>query len=207
MRKLLAGTILSVLVLGVPVPAHAGTHISIGISLPPPIVFQAPPEVVVIPDTDDVYVAPDIDVELFFWNGWWWRPWGGHWFCSRYYDRGWAFYGYVPIFYYDVDPCWRTYYRDRVWYGHRWNYVRIPHQHLRRNWQDWHRERQWERQGPWGVHSYHPRPPQQRQELRQHRQEQYQQRPEVRRYQQQTQPRGSRQHHGQMQQRPPRQPR
>ncbi|HRW81625.1 MAG TPA: hypothetical protein P5285_12655, partial [Desulfomonilia bacterium] len=68
---------------------------------------------------------------------------------------------------------------------HRWNYVRIPHGHLQQNWRDWHDNRQWERQGPWGVHSYKPRPHQQRQEMRHQRQQQYQQRPEVRRYRRQ----------------------
>lgn len=198
---LLAGTALLTVVLVVPVPAMAGTSVSIGINLPP-IVFTAPPDVVVIPDTDDVYVAPDINVELYFWNGWWWRPWDGRWYSSHYYDRGWVYYERVPVFYYDVDPGWRGYYRDRVWYGHRWNYVRIPHQHLHRNWKSWQKERQWERQGPWGVHSYQPRPQKQRQELRQQRQEQYQQRPEVRRYEQPRQSRDSRQQKPR-QQRPP----
>jgi hypothetical protein len=47
---------------------------SLEANLPPPIPFTAPPDVIVIPETN-VYVAPDIDVDLFFWNGWWWRLW------------------------------------------------------------------------------------------------------------------------------------
>jgi hypothetical protein len=35
-----------------------------GFSLPPPIAFSGPPNVIVMPDTSDVYVVPDIDVEL-----------------------------------------------------------------------------------------------------------------------------------------------
>ncbi len=50
-----------VLVIVVPIPAFAGVSIGIGISLPPPITFGGPPEVIVLPDTNDVYVAPDID--------------------------------------------------------------------------------------------------------------------------------------------------
>ena len=160
---------------------------SIEANLPPPIPFAAPPEVVVIPETN-VYAAPDIDVDLFFWDGWWWRPWEGRWYRSHYYDRGWGYYNNVPSFYFDVDPGWRGYYRDRNWYGHRWNYERIPNQRLQQNWKSWQNNRRWERRGTWGVQNYQPRPQQQRQELRQQRQQQYQQRPEVQLHQQRRQP-------------------
>ena len=184
MKKLLLGTILLVLVIVVPIPTMAGVNIGIGISLPP-IVFNAPPHVVVMPDTYDVYAVPDIGVELFFWNGWWWRPWEGRWYRSHYYNQGWAYYDNVPSFYFDVDPGWRRYYRDHTWSGHRWNYKRIPHRELQRNWNSWYNNRYWERQRTWDVQKYHPRPQQQRQELRHQRQEQYQRRPEVQRHQHQ----------------------
>ncbi len=187
MKKLLLGTILLAVVMVLPIPTMAAVDISINISLPPPVVFEAPPAVIVMPDTDDVYVVPDIDVDIFFWNGWWWRPWEGRWYRSHYYDRGWAYYNDVPSFYFDVDPGWRGFYRDHNWYGHRWDYERIPHQRLQQNWKSWHNDRHWERRGTWGVQSYQPRPKPQRQELRQQRQQQYQQRPEVQRHQQQRQ--------------------
>jgi hypothetical protein len=185
MKKLLLGTILLALSIVVPIPTMAGVDISIGISLPPPIVFEAPPDVIVLPDTNNVYVVPDRDVDMFFWNGWWWRPWEGRWYRSHYYNRGWAYYNNVPSFYFDVDSGWRGYYRDHNWYGHRWNYDRIPHRRLQQNWKSWHNNRHWERQRTWGVQSYQPRPQQQIRELRHQRQEQYQQRPEVQRHQQQ----------------------
>ena len=187
MKKLLLGTILVVSAVVVPVPSEARVNINIGISLPPPIVFAAPPAVIVLPDTDDVYVVPDIDVDMFFWSGWWWRLWEGRWYRSRYYNRGWAYYDYVPRFYFDVDPGWRGYYRDHNWRGHRWSYERIPDRRLRQNWKSWHDNRYWERRGTWGVQRYQPRPLQQRQELRHQRQQQYQRRPEVQRHQQQRQ--------------------
>jgi hypothetical protein len=146
---------------------------------PPPIVFEESPDVIVMPDTDDVYVVPDIDVDLYFWNGWWWRPWEGRWYRSQYHNRGWSYYNDIPSFYFDVDPGWRGNYRGHNWYGHRWDYERIPHQRLQQNWKSWQSNRRWERQGTWGVNNYQPRPQQQRQELRQQRQHQYQQRPEV----------------------------
>jgi len=145
---------------------------------PPSIIFYGPPDVIVLPDTDDVYVVPDIGIDLFFWNGWWWRPWEGRWYRSQYYNRGWGYYNDIPSFYFDVDPGWRRYYRDRNWYGHRWDYERIPNQQLQLNWKSWQNDRRWEGQRTWDVRNYQPRPKQQRQELRQQRQ--YQQRqPEV----------------------------
>ena len=190
MGKILLGTMLLALVIVVPFPTMAAVNIGVSISLPPPIVFQAPPSVIVMPDTSDVYVVPDIDVDMFFWNGWWWRLWEGRWYRSHYYDRGWGYYSNVPSFYFDVDPGWRGYYRDHNWYGHGWNYERIPYGQLQQNWKSWQNDQHWVRQGTWGVQSYQPRPQQQRQQLRQERQQQYQQRSEIQQHQQQRQPQG-----------------
>ncbi len=187
MKKVFLGTMLLALVFLVPIPTMAGVNISLGFALPPPIVYTAPPAVIVMPDTSDVYVAPDINVDLFFWNGWWWRPWEGRWYRSHYYDRGWAYYDNVPSFYFNVDPSWRGYYSAHSWNGHQWNYERIPNQRLKQNWQSWQNNRHWEKQRTWGVQSYQPRSKQQTQQLRQQRQKQYQQRPEVQRHQQQRQ--------------------
>ncbi len=189
MKKILLVAILLAIAIAAPAQSMAEVNvgISIGIPLPPAIVFGAPPAVVVLPDTNDVYVAPDVDVEFFFWNGWWWRPWEGRWYRSHYYDRGWVYYSHVPGFYYDVDPGWRSYYRAHNWYGHSWNYEGIPNRQLQQNWRRWHSDRHWERQGSWGVQNYHPRSNQQRQELRHQRQEQYLRRPEVQQHQQRLQ--------------------
>jgi hypothetical protein len=184
-KKLLLGTMLLALLFVLPSPTMAQVDVGISISLPP-IVFAAPPELIVLPDTY-VYVVPDVDVDIFFYNGWWWRPWEGRWYRSRYYNRGWGHYNNVPSFYFDIDPGWRGHYRNNNWYGHRWNYERIPHRRIQQNWKSWQNNRHWERRGTWGVQNYKPRPQKQRQELRQQRQQQYHQRPEVQRHQQQRQ--------------------
>jgi hypothetical protein len=184
MKKLLLGVLFLALSTIFPNPTMAGINISIGISLPPLIAFQAPPEVIVIPDTNYVYAVPDINVDLYFWNGWWWRLWNGRWYRSEYYDRGWGYYNNVPSFYFDVNPRWRSYYRDRNWYGHRWDYQRIPNRQLQQNWQHWENNRNWERENSWGVQNYQPRPQYKRRELQRQRQKAYQQRPEVKRAQQ-----------------------
>jgi hypothetical protein len=187
MKKILLGTMLFALLIAGPMPSMAGVEVGVHVSLPPLITFAAPPEVIVLPDTSDVYVAPDVNVDLFFWNGWWWRPWEGRWYRSHYYDRGWVYYSHVPSFYFDIDPGWRGYYSHHDWYGHRWNYQRIPTKRLQQNWKSWHKDQYWERRGTWGVQSYRPRPPQQKQELRHQRELEYQHRPEVQRHQQQRQ--------------------
>ncbi len=184
MKKSIWAAIFLVFMMAAPISAVAEVNVSIGISLPPLVVFAGPPQVVVIPDTVDVYAVPDIDVDIYFWNGWWWRPWEGRWYRSRYYDRNWVYYAAVPSFYFDVDLRWRDYYRDRDWHGHRWEYERIPYDRLQKNWKNWKRTRHWEKQRRWGVQSYQPPPQPQRQILRRERQEQYRQRPEVQRHQQ-----------------------
>ncbi len=175
--------ILLALVIVMPVSTMAGVNIGVGISLPPPVTFAVPPNVIALPDTPDVYVDPDVNVDLYFWNGWWWRLWDGRWYRSHYYDRSWGYYNSTPSFYFDVDPGWRGYYRDHMWQGHRWNYERVTNQQLQQNWKGWHSSQHWAKQGNWGVQGYQPRPQQERQAVRNQRQTQYKQRPEVQREQ------------------------
>ena len=156
MKKLLFGTMLLALVIVVPIPTMAGVDIHVSIPLPPPIVFAAPPGVIVIPETY-VYVVPEVQEEIFFYNGWWWRPWGGRWYRSRHYSSGWVYYQSVPSFYARIPSGWRNDYRDHRWGGHQWNYQRIPHQQLQRNWSSWEKSRHWEKQQTWGVQGLKPR--------------------------------------------------
>ncbi len=156
MKKLLIRTIPLVLALVFPVSTMAGVDVGINISLPPPIVFAAPPEVVVIPETY-VYAVPNVDVDIFFFDGWWWRPWEGRWYRSRHYDSGWVYYQRVPSFYGRIPSSWRNDYRDHRWGGHQWNYERIPNQQLQRNWSNWEKNKHWEKQQTWGVQGLKPR--------------------------------------------------
>ncbi len=181
MKKLLFGATVLAWVISIPVFSMSAVDIHISIPLPPPIVFPAPPEVIVIPGTY-VYAVPDIDEDLFFWDGWWWRLWEGRWYRSRYYDRGWVYYRYIPYFYYDIDFNWRAYYKDRHWHGHPWKYERIPYHHLQKNWRGWYSDRYWERKRRWDVEKYQPPTPQEQQELRRQRQYEYSRKPEVRKH-------------------------
>lgn len=157
---MLFGKIILALVFVLPASATAmGGRVDVGVSipLPPAIVFHAPPEMVVIPETY-VYVVPDVDVDIFFYGGWWWRPWDGRWYRSQNYSSGWTYYQNVPSFYREVPSGWRNDYRQRRWSGHPWNYQRIPQQQVQRNWSGWEKNKHWEKQNTWGVQGLKPRP-------------------------------------------------
>lgn len=155
MKKLFLGTILLALGFVFPIPTTAKADVGISISLPP-IIFSAPPALIVLPETY-VYAVPDVDMDIFFYNGWWWRPWEGRWYRSRNYNSGWGHYRSVPSFYRQIPPGWREGYREGRWKGHQWKHERIPHQQVQRNWKGWERNKHWEKQNTWGVQGLKPR--------------------------------------------------
>lgn len=118
--------------------------------LPPPIVFAEPPETIVLPETE-VYVVPNVEQDIFFYNGWWWRPWEGRWYRSREYASGWGFYRGVPSWYGGIPLGWRDNYRNHIWGGHPWNYRRIPHHEFRQNWRGWQKNGYWRNHRNWGT--------------------------------------------------------
>ena len=120
--------------ISVPIPTMAGVEVRIGLPLPPPVAFSAPPDVILLPHTG-VYVAPDVAVDLFFFDGWWWRPWEGRWYRSRDYRSGWGYYDSVPSFYGRVPSGWRNDYWEHRWNGREWHYQRVSHPQLQQNWQ------------------------------------------------------------------------
>ncbi len=158
MKKIFLGTLLLALVSVYPLSAMAGVdvNVNIGLPLPPPILFPAPPQLIVLPETN-VYAVPDVDVDIFFYDGWWWRPWDGRWYRSRNYGSGWSHYRNVPSFYPGIHPGWRDDYRNRSWRGHQWDHQRIPHQRVQRNWKGWKNDRHWEKEKTWGVRGLEPR--------------------------------------------------
>ena len=181
MKKLLI-TIIFLSSIMLSTASRAEFNVSVGIAMPPVVVFAGTPGLVVIPGTY-VYAIPDVAPEIFFHVGWWWRLWDGRWYRSHHYDRGWAYFRGVPRFYYDVDPGWRDYYRHRNWYGHRWDYERIPAHHVQQNWSKWQNNRYWDKQKNWGVRNYQPRPYQQGSEMRPQKQDQDRQRQDYQRSQ------------------------
>ena len=74
--------------LAVPGPAKAEVSVNINLG-PPPIVVAEPPAVVAIPQTR-VYFAPDPQVEVFFYGGYWWSPRGPQWYRAKAYNGPWV---------------------------------------------------------------------------------------------------------------------
>lgn len=145
MKVAIITTILALgLVAGFSTPGFADIDLHIGIGVPAPIVFAAPPEVVVIPGTY-VYVAPGIAEDIFFFDGYWWRPWHGHWYRSRRYDGGWIYYKTPPAAVVGIPSNWREEYREHRWGGYDWDHRPIPYHEFERNWKRWEADKHWEK--------------------------------------------------------------
>jgi hypothetical protein len=119
-----------------------GVNVNVGSNLPA-IRFAAPPLLVVIPGTY-VYIVPDFDVDVLFFQGSWWRPFEGHWYRSRDYNGQWSYVeqGRIPSGLRSLPQD----YRHRLSPG----YERIPHGDVERNWEKWEKEKYWDRRGEKG---------------------------------------------------------
>lgn len=144
MKRAMVIFFLSALVTGAsmlyPSAKAAGVDVHVGIStVPPPVVFSTPPSVVVIPGTY-AYFIPGIQDNIFFYDGYWYRPYRGYWYRAHRYDGPWVYMEprRVPGPVLHIPPDFR---RLRPGYRH------IPYGHLKRNWRRWERERYWDRHG------------------------------------------------------------
>ncbi len=139
MKKLLVIGTMLLLLLGFSGPTLARIHIGVNIPLPPVFVFSAPPELVVIPETN-VYYCPDVDVDIFFYGGYWYRSYERYWYRSVNYDGPWVYIERAPSVLLSLPPNFRVIAR-----GER----HIPYAELHRNWRVWQRDRYWEHHN-WG---------------------------------------------------------
>ncbi len=147
MRKSICGVSVLAILLGL-LFAHwgirqaaAGVEVNINIGPPPRYVIPAPPPVIVIPGTY-VYAVPDIDVDILFYGGYWYRPYQDHWFRSRSYNGPWVYLAtpQVPRVLINLPPDYR-----RPPPG----YHRIPYGQFKKNWGGWERERHWDQDRDW----------------------------------------------------------
>jgi hypothetical protein len=123
---------------GYPVVADARVGVSIVL---PPLVIPGPPELVVIPGTY-AYFVPGLEADIFFYRGYWYRPYSGYWFRARAYNGPWGRIAVsrVPRVLINVPPDFR-----HVPPG----FKPIPYGHLRKNWRTWEREKYWHRHEGW----------------------------------------------------------
>jgi hypothetical protein len=127
-----------------PGTSHAGVNVDIHIPLPG-LVIPAPPALIVIPGTY-VYYPPDVDVDIFFYHGYWYRPYRGGWYIADGYNGPWRTIGprRVPRALIGLPPTYR-----RIPPG----YERMPHDMVQRNWRTWEKERHWDKhRGERGGH-------------------------------------------------------
>ena len=85
-RCLLAGVAIAAGI-GLSGPARAEVNVNINLG-PPPIVVSEPPAVVMIPGSQ-VHFVPDPNIDVFFYNGYWWSPRGEQWYRAREYRGPW----------------------------------------------------------------------------------------------------------------------
>ncbi len=89
-RFALFGFALLLLVLGLGFPALGSAGVNINIAIPlPGLMISAPPTMVAVPGTN-VYYPPAVQADVFFYNGYWYRPYRGQWFISARYNRPWG---------------------------------------------------------------------------------------------------------------------
>jgi hypothetical protein len=103
----------------------------------PPLVLPAPPPVFHIPGTY-AYFAPDVDAELFFYDGHWYRRHEGGWYRSSRYSGPWGFVAAkrIPGVLINLKPEYRN-----VPPGQR----RISYIQLKKNWKTWQRHKHWDK--------------------------------------------------------------
>ena len=118
-------------------------NIKVKVPLPPlpRLVFPAPPTVVVIPSTY-VYVVPDVEVDIVFYRGYWYRPHGDRWYRASSYNGPWSLLAVakVPGAFKKLPPGFRS-----VKPMHQG----VPYLQVRKNWKQWEKERYWDCQPEW----------------------------------------------------------
>ena len=89
-------------------------------------------------------MVPDVDVDILFFQGFWWRPYEGRWYRSRDYQGSWTVVapGRIPPGLKKLPPN----YRQGLSPGHQ----RIKHQEVKKNWKTWEKEKYWDKQGRGG---------------------------------------------------------
>lgn len=123
---------------GLFLPAKSNAEVNVSITVPlPGLVISAPPAMVVIPGTY-VYYPPDVTADVFFYQGYWYRPYRGRWYAARGYNGPWKFMAInrVPRPLLRVPPSYR-----RIPPG----YERMPYERIQRNWRSWEAQRYWDR--------------------------------------------------------------
>ena len=92
------GTLLSLMLLGglFSTQARAQVHVNINIGPPAPVIVEAPPQMLFLPDPG-VYVAVGIPYDVFFISGHYYYFHGNNWFWGPGYGGPWAYVEYRSL--------------------------------------------------------------------------------------------------------------
>ncbi len=141
MRKFLSVLLTLTILLGGATYSAARVSVGINIGIPfPAFSFSVSPSLVVIPGTY-VYMVPGVDFDIFFYQGWWYRPWEGRWYRAASYNGPWGYVEIVPQPLIALPPgyvYWRTAGGPPLSYAH-----------VREHWRGWERERYWDHDPHW----------------------------------------------------------
>jgi hypothetical protein len=129
---LLAGIGLQGCVVAPPPRMAPAARVEVAFPAPPPLIIPAPPQLVLVPGTS-LYVAPDIEGDIVFHQGFWWRPYSGHWYRAHSYRGPWEHIEHerVPPAIIGLPPGFRHQYRD---------HPRISHEEVERDWERRHHD-------------------------------------------------------------------
>ena len=122
--------------------ALAGVNVNINFG-PPPVVMAEPPAMVMVPRSQ-VYFAPDPQIDIFFYGGFWWSPQGDRWYRAQAYNGPWVIVEkrYVPAPVYRVPRDYRAVYRKEkhIPYGQWKKEARYHERDDHWEWKDNHKE-------------------------------------------------------------------
>ncbi|MBI5604771.1 MAG: hypothetical protein HY879_15640 [Deltaproteobacteria bacterium] len=122
--------------------AWADVQVNINLG-PPPIVVAEPPELVLIPGSQ-IYFVPHPEIDIFFYNNYWWSPRGSRWYRARAYKGPWVIVTrrYIPAPVYRVPREYRVIYERerRIPYGQWKKEFRHREREEHREWREDRRE-------------------------------------------------------------------
>ncbi len=114
--------------------AEVNVNINIGI---PVIRVSSDPVMTVIPGTY-IYFITESSEDIFFYQGYWWRPYKGRWHRANGFNGPWTFVkpGRVPPGMLRLPSGWR-----KLPPGH----PMVKHSLVKNNWKQWEKEKHWDK--------------------------------------------------------------
>ncbi len=125
-----------IMALGACLLSTAGADVDVNVNIALPVLAVGPdPMMAVIPGTY-VYFVVDLDGDLFFYQGYWWRVHHGRWHRAAAAGGPWKFFKKVPHPLLNLPPGWR-----QLPPGH----AKFKFAEVKKNWRQWEKEKRWDK--------------------------------------------------------------